>query len=224
MGPVHGACVPALGDTCRDRCSWGCCRCIPRGTPSSCTTRCRASPSRSGSGPPWPRPGTAARRSVWTRPWSSWTGMRRLVSGTYVMPSFGRYERVPSSSAGCAHRSRSCWKRRPPRRRRSTVRRRGRRRRSRTAHTTGSVVGYPDDVMHGRSRAATRRADPRPARGGRLPSLATASHPRPRRRSRTDRARPHSSMSRGLINRHPRWASRRASAHSRRPAASTSWC
>ncbi len=61
-------------------------------TPSSCTTRCPASPSRTRSAPPWPRPATVARRSGWSSPWSSCRASRPLVQGTYIMPSFGRYE------------------------------------------------------------------------------------------------------------------------------------
>ena len=44
------------------------------------------------SGRPCTRPASAARRSAWRRRCELLHEMRPLVEGTYIMPSFGRYE------------------------------------------------------------------------------------------------------------------------------------
>ena len=70
------------------------CRSRAHGTPSSCTMRCRGSRSPTRPGRRWPRPAIAVRRSDSNCRWRSWTRPATLVAGTYLMPSFGRYEQA----------------------------------------------------------------------------------------------------------------------------------
>ena len=63
-----------------------------RATPSSSTTRCPASPSPTASAPRCGTPASAARSSGSSCRSSCSASMLPHVDGTYVMPSFGRYE------------------------------------------------------------------------------------------------------------------------------------
>ena len=90
-------CSPRLGGgsarpASRSRCSSASCRSRAPATPSSSTTRCPASRSRTRRGPRCTTPANAARRSGSSRASRSSRQVGDAVSGTYIMPSFGRYE------------------------------------------------------------------------------------------------------------------------------------
>ena len=75
--------------------SWSAsCRCTPRVTPSSCTTRCRASRCPTPSGPACARRGSGD--CAWaSRPRRHFSrDVRGRHAGAYLMPSFGRFEVV----------------------------------------------------------------------------------------------------------------------------------
>ena len=76
------------------RCCWASCRSSPRATRSSSTTRCPGSRS-----PTPPGPGCTRRARRARRPGSRWRTRssrrsRPRRAGTYLMPSFGRYEQA----------------------------------------------------------------------------------------------------------------------------------
>ena len=71
------------------------CRSRAPATPSSSTTRCPGiTIPRGRAGRDARRPASAAPRSAWSSPSSCSRRVATLVAGTYVMPSFGRYEQA----------------------------------------------------------------------------------------------------------------------------------
>ena len=99
-GPRRGG---ALGQTgCRGRCCSVSCRCTRRAMRSSCTTRFRASRSPTRSGHAWQRRVTGGGGGHGDGDGAAHADAP-AVEGTYIMPSFGRYEQC----AGLVRRIRS---------------------------------------------------------------------------------------------------------------------
>ena len=94
-GDVRGGASAGSGRAgSRSRSCSGSCRCRARVTPSSCTTRCPASRSRTRPGPPSATAGERGADVGLAMTLELLEAVGSRVAGTYIMPSFGRYEQA----------------------------------------------------------------------------------------------------------------------------------